>query len=1371
MGALDANTIYHPSLTAARVKYNLSESGGLYALPKAQELILICEAVAPGIFYNSASNYDPIFFDLSTIDTNYGDQIFFNPDDLTDFIILDQPISGECLLQILLLLKDWKALVIDHYLKVNLHYLSAYRTEVIDHLMVLLDESYVMPDASTNYYTLYGPTGPDIEDSDWLRVFRFNGDITQRTVTKTGATLKWQFDDSIYDVNNPPSHAIGAGAGWCVVTSSDDFANLTVMNQDVNNWSGQLPVFNFPDATEISFDDNNLSGPFPPGWVGSGSPLVVTLSASRNTFTGEIPSNIGLLSLLEEINLSENQFEGAVDLSPFGSLITAYFNDNLLTEITSFGGTVATSYIDFKNNYFPTREVDRILEILDIYFQANTPIQDFTLDISGSNAIPTDYVNNVHILSIESIFTTAGYTATIIISLNLDTDAKAYINALHVLVPDLGGIYPGLTDTDVQEGINQFFVDAKGNGATTNNTNFFAKLTALYPFIGATDGTHKFNALDPQDLDSSFRLTFLNSPTHSVMGMELDGVDQYANTHMNQSVEKTVGSEHISVQSESLSTALQTLLGVESTGATKIDIDEINTRKFYACQTAGITISPSSTFDGFHLASGQDGSGDSKYYLDGSNQDTSNEANTGLENLEYYLGCLNNAGSPANYLNGVVSFATIGDYLTPNESQDLYDAANKFYTKFREELNYFVTEWNLPLGSFTFPAGDIGTYNAEIDFGDGGGWKTVTAYNDANLTNVYASAGTYQIKVRGTFPWFSINNGAVKDYITEVVQWGDVGFESRQSAFYGASNLASIPAWPTSWTLIYTEEYYDCTSLSGNLIIPDHINSVGISAFRNAGYNGTLTLSANLTIINRASFSYLSNITGGITIPEGVTEIDQQAFRNGSWSGSLSIASTVTIIEVLAFNGNSGLTGNIVLPSGLTSLGGDAFFNCSGFTGGLIIPSGITIISADVFYGCSGLNGAVVLPSGITSIGSRSFFNCSGVPRFDLYPLAAPTVVNVNAFTGVLAELHILSGSTGYDVSPWIDNPPFTSIVTDDFVMELDVPTTSLTIPAGDTGTYNAVVDWGDGSLSTITSYDDADLTHTYDRAGTYKIRISGTFPWLYFNNGTEAAYVEELIQWGDIGIESLERSFYGCVNMTGSIEIPSGITAIGDLAFYLCDELTGTLTIPSGITSIGSSSFNSCIGLTGSLSFPSSLTSLGGSAFYGCSGFTGNLSFPIGVTVIPVQCFRNCTGFTSLTLHSSMTAIGDRAFFACNGMSGTLTIPDSVTDIQIRAFRYTTFSALVLGTGETGINSFTFADMPNLSVVNIPSIIISIGANSFLNCGASTFNLYPSTAPSAETDSFDGCLGALHIPVTNSGYNVSPWTDNPPFTSITADL
>ena len=115
------------------------------------------------------------------------------------------------------------------------------------------------------------------------------------------------------------------------------------------------------------------------------------------------------------------------------------------------------------------------------------------------------------------------------------------------------------------------------------------------------------------------------------------------------------------------------------------------------------------------------------------------------------------------------------------------------------------------------------------------------------------------------------------------------------------------------------------------------------------------------------------------------------------------------------------------------------------------------------------------------------------------------------------------------------------------------------------------------------------------------------------------------------------------------SLQLPSGLTSIGDDAFAGCTGLT-SLQFPSGLTSIGYAAFAYCSGLT-SLQFPSNLTSIDDNAFSDCTGLT-SLQFPSGLTSIGVCAFNNCSSLTSLELPSGLTSIGANAFRGCTGLT-----------------------------------------------------------------------------------------------------------------------
>jgi hypothetical protein len=96
---------------------------------------------------------------------------------------------------------------------------------------------------------------------------------------------------------------------------------------------------------------------------------------------------------------------------------------------------------------------------------------------------------------------------------SLDPDAEAFLLAA------------GITDATITTAINNLVLSLKAD-------SLWAKMTALYPLVGGTATTHKFNLKDPRDLDAAFRLTFFGSPTHSADGMQGNGSSQYARTHI-----------------------------------------------------------------------------------------------------------------------------------------------------------------------------------------------------------------------------------------------------------------------------------------------------------------------------------------------------------------------------------------------------------------------------------------------------------------------------------------------------------------------------------------------------------------------------------------------------------------------------------------------------------------------------------------------------------------------------------------------------------------------------------------------------------------------------------------------------------------------
>jgi surface protein len=86
-------------------------------------------------------------------------------------------------------------------------------------------------------------------------------------------------------------------------------------------------------------------------------------------------------------------------------------------------------------------------------------------------------------------------------------------------------------------------------------------------------------------------------------------------------------------------------------------------------------------------------------------------------------------------------------------------------------------------------------------------------------------------------------------------------------------------------------------------------------------------------------------------------------------------------------------------------------------------------------------------------------------------------------------------------------------------------------LPLTATGTYNFVVDWGDGNTDTITVWNDAAVDHTYAASGIKTVTIRGVCTEWSFNNTGDRLKLLNVLQWGNTVSTALD--FYGCANLT----------------------------------------------------------------------------------------------------------------------------------------------------------------------------------------------------------------------------------------------
>jgi hypothetical protein len=117
----------------------------------------------------------------------------------------------------------------------------------------------------------------------------------------------------------------------------------------------------------------------------------------------------------------------------------------------------------------------------------------------------------------------------------VDADAQAFITAA------------GITNLTQAAAVNTLVNDLKTYGLWT-------KMKALYPMVGGTATSHKFNLKDPRDLDAAYRLVFNGGWTHDSTGATPNGINAYADTNLLPINALGLNSTHISYYSRTQTT-------------------------------------------------------------------------------------------------------------------------------------------------------------------------------------------------------------------------------------------------------------------------------------------------------------------------------------------------------------------------------------------------------------------------------------------------------------------------------------------------------------------------------------------------------------------------------------------------------------------------------------------------------------------------------------------------------------------------------------------------------------------------------------------------------------------------------------------------
>ncbi len=209
-------------------------------------------------------------------------------------------------------------------------------------------------------------------------------------------------------------------------------------------------------------------------------------------------------------------------------------------------------------------------------------------------------------------------------------------------------------------------------------------------------------------------------------------------------------------------------------------------------------------------------------------------------------------------------------------------------------------------------------------------------------------------------------------------------------------------------------------------------------------------------------------------------------------------------------------------------------------------------------------------------------------------------------------------------------------------------------------------------------------------------------------------------------------------------LEIPEGVSQIGDFAFFHCKSITD-LKIPEGVLRIGCNAFCDCTNLV-EVSMPASLKTIGDGAFAN----TDNIR---RVSIASIESwlnlsFENEYDTWSLPNWINGSNIKDMRLYL-NGQELTeIQIPGSIKTIRRNAFEnFDRISRVVINEGVARIEENAFAHMSGLKTLSLPASIQSIAPTAFWSSLEidslllSDLTAYLTSMP-AENDNYHGILG-----------------------------
>lgn len=608
-------------------------------------------------------------------------------------------------------------------------------------------------------------------------------------------------------------------------------------------------------------------------------------------------------------------------------------------------------------------------------------------------------------------------------------------------------------------------------------------------------------------------------------------------------------------------------------------------------------------------------------------------------------------------------------------------------------------------------------------------------------------------------------------------------------AFQSKSKITSI-TMPDSVVLIGKGAFAGCRKLK-NIVFSENLEEIQEGALADCSSLAEITFPDSLKKIGMGIFEdcdKLKSIKGDL--PNYVPDENPFVTRNGSVAGQFFDDSGLLVFAgtVFAFSGHSKEKDTIIVPEGVERIFAETFK------------------SGEYWYERQTEAKKVILPSTLKYIGDYAFANCMNLESVEM---PAGVTVGANVFNGCKK----LAADNGFVIfhgtaMAYTGNEKHVVVPEETKVLAANLFANRLGMNPGNKGIESIILP---ESLEEIGEYAFKNLNHLESMEIPEGVRKIGKGAFEGCNLLSKVTLPETLEERG-------EKIFYDCPRMAdekgflidqsgdkrtllsyygeqNEIEIPDGVTTIGESVFYKNDKLSKVI-LPDSVELIKESAFEECRGLK-KIILSSSLKKMDQRAFRNCTALE-EIYIPDSLIHIGKNAFENCKKIGKINIPNNLLKIGEYTFSGCeslktvecdgfqgpvaqdafdkcpllkdeNGMTivagyclkytgegGDIVVPEGVTEICENVFREGSglniylrpvtygsgapMTSVVLPSTLKRIRTRAFAGCSELKTIVIPEGVEQIGTGAFQSCTGLQSIHIPSTVTTIESDVFKNC-------------------------------